>query len=191
MKKRYPYLIGACLAATVLILPGCTPKQSTFAEEKAVQMEKPAKGYNPYMEVSYARFGSLPYLVGSADAITIASIVKDHGIITLKEGDGYADYRIYTLKAEHPFKPGLGNGEEFQVKVDNFAERKELTEKGLYFLSNRYDKYQYSFPAPDQTILPIENGEIQLTEDTKVFFPDYGEKIPVGKAIEEIQKIIQ
>ena len=100
MKKRYPYLIGACLAAAVLILPGCTPKQSTFAEEKAVQMEKPAKGYNPYMEVSYAYFGSLPYMVGSADAITIASIVKDHGIVTLKEGDGYADYRIYTLKSE-------------------------------------------------------------------------------------------
>lgn len=189
--KKSLYLIGTSLAASLFLFSGCKPRQSTFSKNNPVPVEQAGKGYYPGAQVSYPYYGSLPYIVGSADAITIASIVKDHGIITLYDGTDYYDYRLYTLKSERSFKPGLGNGEEFQVMVNNFAERKVLSQRGLYFLSERSDKYQFNLISPEQGDLPIEKDKILLKEYTKVFFPEQGENIPVKKAIEEIENIIQ
>lgn len=188
MKKKV-WLKTTLLLFVLLSLMGCATQKKS-AENTTENESKIEKGYRPESSISYPYYGSLPYIVGSADAVVKASIVKDQGIKTIKEGEEYYDYRFYTLKSEIPFKAGMGVGEEFQVKVDNYSIRKELTQEGFYFLSKAEGQDYYTLLSPEQGNLPIENGEILLTEETKVLFLESKEKVSVDTVVDSIRSII-
>lgn len=191
MKKRSPLLMAAVGLTAVFAAVRCTlpPSQAEKKESPMVE-ESESKGYHPHMQIDYVYYRSLPYIVGSADEAVRAAILKDHGLKTLQEGEDFNDYRIYTMKTEKSFKPGSGPNPEFTLEVENFTERKELTEEGFYFLKKKENEENtYRLITPVQGDLPIIDGNVMIPEESKEFFPDKGNKIPVEwfeKSLEDI-----
>lgn len=191
MKKRSPLLMAAVGLTAVFAAVRCTlPPSQAEKKENTVVEESESKGYHPGMQIDYVHYKSLPYIVGSADEVVRASIIKDHGLKTIKEGEDYNDYRIYTMNAESSYKLGSGPIPEFTLEVENFAERKELSEDGFYFLKKKENEENtYRLITPVQGDLPVVDGNVIIPEESRGFFPDKGEKIPVEwfeKSLEDI-----
>lgn len=150
-----------------LLLSGCN---------KEVDKSSIPEATTESIEADYPHYENLESIVKTSTDVIRGDIVKDQGIQELRikddldpENDILLNYRIYTIKVTENLKGNLKEGDEIEVKVDQFEEEKELTPDGLYFLET-YDDSPASILNPTQGNIPIEEGILQLKEDTKVLF---------------------
>lgn len=171
--------ILAVFVLSIILLSGCGQAKDSKKAERTVENTNQEQGFNPKAMADYLYYEDLDSISERSTDIVKGKLLKDLGEREIKvtstwssEDDIMIPYHVYLLEVEEVLKGNTQAGKEIEIRVPIADESAEVTEEGIYFL-NLFEEFNpYAFLNPGQSNLPIEGGQVQLTENTKVLFND-------------------